>query len=97
MKKKAKTYPYVAHCRFCGDGLLRFMRCDQCQAVAAVCDECELIWQDVAQVSRDPDCRASSSFPECPACHVKQASWKKLELNEIKRADLESYIGGRSE
>ena len=35
--------PYIARCAFCENGLLRPMRCSNCDGVVAICDECELI------------------------------------------------------
>ena len=43
--------PYICECGFCEEGLLRFRSCPECEAICAVCDECELVWEDIAEVS----------------------------------------------
>jgi hypothetical protein len=91
-----KKIPYVARCAFCEQGLLRLLQCQNCQAVAAICDECELVWDDVAAVSADPQTRSAAAFPRCPACRTKDATWSRLNKTQIKRAGLNSYLAGES-
>lgn len=79
--------PYVCHCGFCEQGLLRLMRCQHCGIVAAVCDECELVWVDLALVSAEPTSPSSSSFPACPACKTER-EWQRLTEAAIADADL---------
>ena len=88
--------PYVTQCQFCGDGLLRFMQCDNCQSAAAVCDECELVWEDIAAVSASPRCQASTAFPHCPHCQEPKATWSTLDGEAVEAATLSNYIGGIS-
>jgi hypothetical protein len=64
--------------------------------VAAICDECELLWQNVAAVSSDADCPSEGSFPACPQCGTQRSTWTRLDLVEIRRAKLETYLTGRS-
>lgn len=89
-------WPYIARCRCCSQGLLRLMRCHSCQEVSAVCDECELIWQDVALVNQHPDTPASSAFPACPHCNQKTDAWQRLDRVQAQRAGLQDYILGES-
>ncbi len=89
--RKPKS-PYIRQCSFCGDGLLRLYRCQRCDAVAAICDECELIWKDVEDASRDPQRSSDAAFPACPACGTKRAKWSRLSLPQIRSAGLEDYL-----
>jgi len=91
-----KESPYISTCGFCEQGMLRFMRCSQCDAVCAVCDECELIWKDIAVVHEDPKSESASSFPTCPACDKASERWRKLDRDEVNRAKLHSYVAGES-
>lgn len=91
MRPQRKT-PYVARCAVCEDGLLRLFVCCECGAVVAICDECELIWQDLAAVSRDPASPSDSAFPACPACDAPKAHWQKLTTEDIQREHLHVYL-----
>ena len=84
--------PYVRSCPVCGDGLLRLYRCGRCDAVVAMCDECELIWRDVAEVRRTAMPKSDAAFPACPACEAKRVKWFRLRLEEIRDAGLERYL-----
>ena len=88
--------PYITNCGFCEQGLLRFMRCPDCSAVCAVCDECELIWRDIAAVHQEPACASSSSYPKCPACSTASQTWTKLDAEGVSQAELQSYVSGES-
>ena len=88
--------PYVNRCARCENGLLRLYRCAHCRAVAAICDECELLWKDIPEVSSDPDCPSSASFPACPQCGTERSTWTRLDTGEIQRAHLDTYLAGRS-
>lgn len=89
-------YPYVVHCGFCEQGLLRFARCESCGGIVALCDECELIWSDIAAVHSAPSLPASGAFPRCPLCQEKTATWTRLSHDDVRRAELEDYIAGES-
>ncbi len=94
MSKSKKTY--IAHCGFCGDGLLRLMCCDHCNSIMAVCDECELMWSQIAEVWEDPRCAASGTFPACPECGTSNATWTPLTDDEIVDNELAEFVVGRS-
>ena len=88
--------PYIGRCDFCSQGLLRFMRCGNCGEICAVCDECELVWQDVAAVRSNPKAASSSSFPKCPACKKKVDDWQRLDLSEVEAAGVAEFVAGKS-
>jgi hypothetical protein len=87
-----QEYPHIARCGFCGQGLLRFMRCHSCMTVVAVCDECELVWLDIPAVIDDPQLPSSAAFPKCPACHSKHAYWSRLTRAEVASSGLVRYM-----
>ncbi len=91
-----QEFPYIAHCSFCQQGLLRFMRCGECDAVVAVCDHCELLWRNLAAVHSNPKCPATGSFPACPACGNPQARWLRMSRLKVDEASLTHYIAGES-
>ena len=95
--KHQDSLPHIARCGFCEQGLLRFMRCHSCTTVVAVCDECELVWLDIAAVKDDPQTRSSSAFPKCPACHSKHAYWSRLTRQEIESSSLSRYMAEEEE
>ena len=88
--------PYICECDFCEQGLLRFRSCPECEAICAVCDECELVWEDIAEVSDDPSVKAACAYPRCPVCGAKEKGWPALELAEIQDAELEDYVADES-
>lgn len=89
--------PYIRHCDFCEQGMLRFMRCRDCDSVSAICDECELTWSDIAEVSAQASAKSAGSFPACPNCGAQTADWDKLDSREVRKAKLEDYVSGQSE
>ena len=88
--------PYICECSFCGNGLLRFLRCKCCQDVVALCDECELMWDDVVAVSEDANLSSGSSYPTCPYCGETKAEFQWLSLQDVRESGLEGYVGGES-
>ncbi len=84
--------PYLRSCPVCGDGLLCLYRCGRCDAVVAMCDECELIWSDLARVRRTAKPKSAAAFPACPACEAKRVKWFRLRREEIRDAGLERYL-----
>lgn len=67
--------PSVVHCGFCEQGILRLMRCSECDAEVAVCDECELLWSDLAAVGADPETPSAGTYPTCPLCQQTHHNW----------------------
>lgn len=92
MKRKKKEPPHAGSCSFCGDGLLRFLRCGGCESIVACCDECELIWADLAAVTADPEARSSGAYPDCPVCREKEPKWTRLSAAQVRKANLGEYI-----
>ena len=84
--------PYLRLCPVCGDGQLHLHRCGRCDAVVAICDECELIWRDAAEASRAAKPKSDAAFPACPACGAQRVKWFRLGRDEIRAAGLEVYM-----
>ena len=92
----ADERPYIESCSFCGDGLIRFYRCQSCDAIVALCDECELMWQDIETLSVDPNLPADTTFPCCPACGSDSTEWTQPTPAEIEEQDLRRFCLGDS-
>jgi hypothetical protein len=60
-----------------------------------MCDECELIWTNLAEIFSNPRTPADAAFPACPACKHEQAAWTTLSAEEIQEAGLGGYLGGK--
>ena len=88
--------PYIESCSFCGDGLLRFYRCEVCDDIVALCDECELMWRDIAMLSDDPNLSSDTSFPQCPSCGEPQAEFSLVTSEELEERKLDQYSAGES-
>ncbi|MFO0911731.1 MAG: hypothetical protein U0795_02135 [Pirellulales bacterium] len=88
--------PYLGSCHFCGQGLLRFWQCGQCGTVLAMCDECELIWRDLTQVSREPATKADGVYPMCPVCRSASRHWIRPGEDDLAAAGLEPLVKGWS-
>lgn len=86
--------PYITKCSFCNQGLLRFMRCRECEAVVAVCEECELVWRNIASVHSNPRCPSSGAFPACPVCNTPEARWQRMTCANVVDASLTQYMAG---
>jgi hypothetical protein len=91
-----RSAPYIGRCGFCDQGLLRFLRCRHCQVIVACCDECELIWSDIAAVSRNPHLDSCGAYPACPACGKSPTVWAKPTRDQLRDAQLDGFIAGRS-
>lgn len=88
--------PFIGSCGFCGDGLLRFVQCETCDEVVALCDECELMWSDIPGLADDANLSSDSSFPRCPHCGDKEAEFQWLTGEEVKLHSLEAFAEGDS-
>lgn len=80
--------PHIGSCGFCGQGLLRIVRCNSCDEIAAVCDECELVWADPEAVAKDPQRSSSSAHPKCPHCEENPVEWTLLDPPAIEAAQM---------
>ncbi|MGI9243909.1 MAG: hypothetical protein ACR2RV_24140 [Verrucomicrobiales bacterium] len=86
---------YICECRVCGNGLVRFWKFRD--GVVGLCDECELMWNDVAALSSKPGHRADGSFPAGPGRDGGEAEWKPATRRDVERAELDGSIEGYSE
>jgi hypothetical protein len=68
----------LVNCGFCDQGKLRLMRCHECEAIVAVCDECDLLWTDLDAVHNRPETPSQASHPECPSCDTEHSEWTHL-------------------
>ena len=82
----------IGQCAFCEQGLLRPMRCRSCAAIVAVCDECELIWDDIGKVRADLRTPSSGAHPTCPACGERQQAWELLTRSELDAEGLGDLV-----
>ena len=88
--------PYIEACSFCGNGLLRFRRCMNCNEVVALCDECELMWSDVEGVADDPNLSSESTWPTCPSCGIAATEFDNVTLPELEERQLDRFSAGES-
>ena len=91
-----KVLPYITLCAACSKGHIRFLRCRNCDAVIAVCDQCHLAWRNIASIHSNPQCPASGQFPACPACNTTEARWSQLDHTRVVDACLTHYMAGES-
>lgn len=92
----AEERPFICGCSFCGDGLLRFLKCDTCEQAVALCDECELMWADIPGVSDDANLSSASSYPTCPHCGDEAAEFHWLSKEDLRDEQLEQFAEGES-
>jgi len=88
--------PYIARCGWCGQGLVRLYRCEECGAVSAICDECERIWRDPATIHADPHAKSNGAHPNCPHCPNGDVTWTRLSDVDARQEGLDSLVIGHS-
>ena len=77
----------LRECSAChGQGMLLLMECPHCRAVLAVCDECDLIWSDVARIAVELNAPADGTFPKCSECSKIIPPKSYASLKQIERA-----------
>lgn len=91
-----KERPYIEQCSFCGNGLLRFYRCSNCDDVVALCDECELMWIDIESLAADQNLPADTSYPQCPSCGLEDSEFTKVTAEELEELKLDRFSAGES-
>ena len=84
--------PFICNCSFCFNGRLRFVQCDTCDEVVALCDACELMWSDIAGVADDANLSSGSTHPICPHCGDEAADFHWLTSADVKGSQLECYV-----
>ena len=88
--------PYIETCSFCGNGLLRFRRCQTCDSIVALCDECELMWSDIEGVFQDSNLSSDSLWPQCPSCGEPNAEFSRVSNVELEELKLDRFSAGES-
>ena len=88
--------PYIESCTFCGNGLLRFRRCTNCDEIVALCDECELMWRDIDQLSHNSNLPSDTSWPQCPSCGEVEAEFVHVTPEELAERKLDQFSAGES-
>ena len=86
---------YICECRVCGNGLVRFWKYRD--ELVALCDECELVWDDVAKLANDTATEACGSYPAGSDGSGTEEDWKPATRRDVVRAELEDVIAGYSE
>lgn len=84
---------YVGTCRICEQGTLGLRTCGVCEAIAIVCDECDVAW-DSPDFTGKPTVANETTLP-CPTCdgslYGGASHWsKKSEID--RRAWLQTAI-----
>lgn len=83
--------PYIRTCGFCENGLLRFWVCPDDKRTVALCDECELYWDDVQAIYEDECSPSSGAFP------MLKGDWRAGTRDDVSEAGLDNYVRGESE
>lgn len=88
--------PYLLSCPCCEQGLIRIGVCSSCDRMAAICDECELIWKEPSEIKSKADAKPDGQHPICPHCGKKVDAWQFPTTQELKTAGLGDLIAGQS-
>ncbi len=83
--------PYVRTCGFCENGLLRFWMSTDEKRIVALCDECELYWDDIQAVYDDEFTPSSGAYP------ALNGEWRAASREEVKANGLDDCVRGESE
>ena len=86
---------YVCECGVCGNGLVRYWMYRGC--VVGMCDDCELVWSDLAALAKKNTTKAEGSFPGGPDEKGKEGDWKLATHRDVDRADFDGTVAGYSE
>ena len=70
-----KGKPYIASCEFCEQGFIRIARCDCCEGIVAICDECEAVWSSPQVIADDSSAESDTEHPACPHCEKEVTEW----------------------
>ncbi|MCA9072422.1 MAG: hypothetical protein KDA84_26035 [Planctomycetaceae bacterium] len=91
-----ESQPYISKCPCCEQGLVRIALCPACDQMAAICDECEAIWKDPAQIKSSAHTKPDGQHPACPYCHEEIDKWQFPSTQELKSKGLGDLIAGQS-
>ncbi|QDS96763.1 hypothetical protein [Adhaeretor mobilis] len=84
---------HVGTCPICQEGTLGLRSCGQCEAIAIVCDECDVAWS-TPDLSAKPTVSRGADLP-CPTCSAPlYAAGSRWATNEeiARRAWLQTAI-----
>ena len=87
---------FIARCGWCEQGLVRLYCCHECEAISAICDECERIWRDPSAIHADPHAASNGAHPNCPHCPNGNVSWTRLSDAEIRERGFDELVIGHS-
>lgn len=93
-KRPPMRKAYICGCAVCGNGLVRFWMYRE--AIVGLCDECELVWDDLARLQKQPKSRPAGSFPTGPDRDGGEADWKPARRWEVEKCGLEGLVAGYS-
>lgn len=82
--------PYVIACSFCDQGKLRIWKA--CEKPVALCDECELYWEDIAAVFLDPQIAPTGSYPDGPCGADSPKDWSQASPEDIHSLGLSRFV-----
>ena len=82
--------PFIGECAFCGQGMLRFWFVNG--KLSVLCDECELRWDDIRAVAKEPKTPASGTFDEDHSGLTHRAATNE----EIRDSEFAELIAGYS-
>ena len=83
--------PYVRSCGFCENGLLRLWIRNDGKHPIALCDECELYWEDIQAVFDDEGAPSSGAFP------ALKGNWRMITRKDLEANQLAAFVRGESE
>ncbi|MEM9478551.1 MAG: hypothetical protein AAGA58_02695 [Verrucomicrobiota bacterium] len=86
--------PFIGTCAFCEQGKLRLWVAGR--KPVALCDECELFWEDIPGVFADPQIPSSGSFPEGSDGADSPQDWRAAAQDEIDGLELSQFVIGQS-
>lgn len=92
--KNNSARPHLGNCPVCEQGLIHIARCPECEEWSAVCDDCEAVWKDPAQVFQSPP---DSQHPECPHCGAVVSKWSFGSRKQLHNAGFDHLFSREAE
>lgn len=93
-KNHFRPEPYVVACSFCDQGKLRIWKARD--KPVALCDECELYWEDIRAVFLTPGIAPTGSYPAGPCGANSPSDWSQASLEDIDSLGLSKFVVGES-